>query len=285
MNLIGKIFIVLIFIMSLMFATFSIMVYTTHVNWRHEILRTPAEVARHPAARLQIPARASPYGKRSLNTDKLASLTKQLNAEKAAKIQALAKSEATIQALSAEKKTIEDQLKAKETELATNTDTLRATQTNLSNLTAEVKKLRNDVADSQRETDEQIKKATALTDKLAVATGQLTVLKERNEQLTIDVTKAKQLLPKGVTLESPVDASTVKVSGQIAAVSRTKVELSIGSDDGVRVGQDLDVYRGDKYVGRVKIIDVRPDNSVGTILTEYQQLPIQRGDNVASNLK
>ncbi len=219
MNLIGKIFIVLIFIMSLMFATFSIMVYTTHVNWRQEILRTPAEVrgAQQPGYKFQLEQARTENAR--LN-DELASLTNQLNAEKAAKIQALAKSEATIQALSAEKKTIEEQLKAKETELATNTATLQATQTNLSNLTAEVKKLRNDVADSQRETDEQIKKATALTDKLAVATGQLTVLKERNEQLAIDVTKAKQLLPKGVTLESPVDASTVKVSGQIAAVSR-----------------------------------------------------------------
>ncbi len=284
MNLIGKIFIVLIFVMSLMFATFSIMVYTTHVNWRQEIVRTPSETrgTQQPGYKYQLEQARAESAR--LN-DEISSLNTQLNAEKAAKIQALAKSEATIQALSAEKKTADDQLKAKETELAANTETLRATQANLSNLTGEVKKLRDEVADAQRETDEQIKKATSLTDKLAIATGQLAVLKERNEQLAIDVTKAKQLLPKGVTLEMPIDASTVKVSGQIAAVSRTKVELSIGSDDGVRVGQDLDIYRGDKYVGRVKIIDVRPDNSVGSILTEYQQLPIQRGDNVASNLK
>jgi hypothetical protein len=35
----------------------------------------------------------------------------------------------------------------------------------------------------------------------------------------------------------------------------------------------------------VRIVDARPDNAVGTILTEYQQLPIQRGDNVSSRLK
>ncbi len=219
--------------------------------------------------------------------DQINALSLQLNAEKAAKIQALAKAEAVIQTLSSQYKNAEDQLKAKESALATATATLQATQANLSNLTGEVKKLRDEVADAQRETDDQIKKATSLTDKLAIATGQLATLKERNEQLATDVNNAKMLLKgagTGVNIESPVDASTVKVSGLIAAVSHTKVELSIGTDDGVRVGQQLDVYRGDKYVGRVKIIDTRPDNSVGAILTEYQQLPIQRGDNVASHL-
>ena len=102
MNLIGKIFIVLIFIMSLMFATFSIMVYTTHVNWRQEILRTPAEVrgAQQPGYKFQLEQARTENAR--LN-DELASLTNQLNAEKAAKIQALAKSEATIQALTRRK--------------------------------------------------------------------------------------------------------------------------------------------------------------------------------------
>ncbi len=39
MNLVGKIFVVLIFVMSIVFAAFSIMVYATHTNWRQEILR------------------------------------------------------------------------------------------------------------------------------------------------------------------------------------------------------------------------------------------------------
>ncbi|HEY2881954.1 MAG TPA: hypothetical protein VGJ15_05960, partial [Pirellulales bacterium] len=43
MNLVGKIFVVLIFIMSIMFAAFSIMVYSTHKNWRDEIVRTSAD--------------------------------------------------------------------------------------------------------------------------------------------------------------------------------------------------------------------------------------------------
>ena len=43
-DLAGKIFVVLIFLMSLVFASFAIMHYTSHRNWRDEILRKPAEV-------------------------------------------------------------------------------------------------------------------------------------------------------------------------------------------------------------------------------------------------
>ena len=40
MNLVGKIFVVCIFVMSMVFASFAIMVYATHTNWRDEIYRT-----------------------------------------------------------------------------------------------------------------------------------------------------------------------------------------------------------------------------------------------------
>jgi chromosome segregation ATPase len=210
----------------------------------------------------------------------------QLNAEKAAKIQALGKLEEMNGSLKREYATKNEQLKAKETELAANTVALHTAEKNLADLTTEVQTLRNEIAASQHETDEQIKRAISLNDRLAVASGQLSVFKERNEQLVMDVSKAKQLLTNlHMSLEDPIDASKITVNGVITAVSRTQVELSIGVDDGVRIGQELDIYRGSKYVGRVRVIDTRPDNAVAAILTEYQQYPIQRGDNVASRLK
>ena len=181
-------------------------------------------------------------------------------------------------------KTDESNLKA--TVLAANTDALHAAEKNIEDLTREVKNLRTEIAGSQRETDEQIKLANSLNDKLVVANGQLSVYKERTDKLVMDVSKAKQLLTNlHMSLEDPVDAHNINVNGVISAVSRTQVELSIGIDDGVRVGQDLDIYRGNKYVGRVRVIETKPDSSVATILTEYQQYEIQRGDHVASRLK
>ena len=43
MNLVGKIFVVLIFVMSLVFMAFSIATYATHRNWRDEVLGNQAK--------------------------------------------------------------------------------------------------------------------------------------------------------------------------------------------------------------------------------------------------
>ena len=40
MNLVGKIFVFLIFCMSVVFMSFAVMIYATHKNWREEVLRT-----------------------------------------------------------------------------------------------------------------------------------------------------------------------------------------------------------------------------------------------------
>ena len=39
MNLVGKIFVFLIFCMSVVFMSFAVMIYATHKNWRDEVLR------------------------------------------------------------------------------------------------------------------------------------------------------------------------------------------------------------------------------------------------------
>jgi septal ring factor EnvC (AmiA/AmiB activator) len=285
MNLVGRIFVVLILIMSIVFATFSIMVYATHTNWREEIMRTAAEVRGNQTLGYKERLKEAREENAKLTNDRN-EMELQLTAEKTAKIQALAKLEAANGALTTENAEKSKQLAAKEKELEANTNALHVAQNNLSNLTAEVQKLRDDIAASQRETDEQIKKSTDLADKLAVASGVLANLQERNTQLTMDVSKAKTILKGlGMSIEDPADASTIPVAGIITAVSTSKVELSIGTDDGVRIGQQLDIYRRDKYVGRVKVVEVKADTAVAAILPEYQQFPIQRGDNVGSQLQ
>ncbi len=43
MNLVGKIFVVLILVMSLVFMSFSVVVYATHNNWREVAFRPESE--------------------------------------------------------------------------------------------------------------------------------------------------------------------------------------------------------------------------------------------------
>ena len=44
MNIIGKIFVFAVFVMSLVFMSFAVAVYSTHTNWQAEIQRTADQV-------------------------------------------------------------------------------------------------------------------------------------------------------------------------------------------------------------------------------------------------
>ena len=58
-----------------------------------------------------------------------------------------------------------------------------------------------------------------------------------------------------------------------------------GGDDGVQMGHFLEVYRDDEYLGRVQVISVKPDRSVGRVIREFKRGDIQPGDRVATRLK
>jgi hypothetical protein len=282
MNLVGKIFTVCIFVMSLVFASFSIMVYATHTNWKDEIER-----------KTQVGNKGIGWKERDkLNKEEIARLTNERNdlelkltGEKQALSQALAKVESEYQSLQKKFVTVNEQLVQKDKDLDSSTNTLKTAQDNLTQATGEVTKLRDANASLQKETDAQIKKAIDLADKLAKSNGDLTVVKERNEQMTLDLDNARRLLQSvGMTIKDPSDANRIPVSGKITSIGRDKVEISIGMDDGVRVGQELDVSRGSVYVGRVKVVEAQPDKAIATVLAKYQQVPIQHDDFVGSEL-
>ena len=74
--------------------------------------------------------------------------------------------------------------------------------------------------------------------------------------------------------------------GKILAVNaEDMVEVSIGSHDGLKVGNKLEVFRGSKYLGRVKVVRLDDNRAVAEILKDFKQGQMQKGDDVASRLK
>ncbi|MCA9074124.1 MAG: hypothetical protein KDA93_03755 [Planctomycetaceae bacterium] len=61
------------------------------------------------------------------------------------------------------------------------------------------------------------------------------------------------------------------------------VEISIGTDDGVKVDDLFDVYRNDEQLGRLKIVQVSADRAVAKITKLNDSKILRRGDNVLSN--
>lgn len=64
--------------------------------------------------------------------------------------------------------------------------------------------------------------------------------------------------------------------------NRTLVEISVGQDDGLINEHTMTVYRGDKYLGRIRLVDVRPDKSVGVVVDTAPNSVIQVEDHVTT---
>src|SRR6202035_3848526 len=116
--------------------------------------------------------------------------------------------------------------------------------------------LRNDIRDAIKQVDEQLKIATETEDKLHIALGQLADLKKRNEQISNQYAAAVLVLRKynvSITTSDSPTGEVPMLRGEILAIdNEDRVEVSLGSDDGLREGNTLEVYRGNKYLGRMQ---------------------------------
>ncbi|MFO0917066.1 MAG: hypothetical protein U0872_01985 [Planctomycetaceae bacterium] len=62
------------------------------------------------------------------------------------------------------------------------------------------------------------------------------------------------------------------------------VEISVGSDDDLREGHRLTVFRGDQYLGVIQITKVSKDVAVGRVIDRMPNRTIKVGDNVSTKL-
>jgi len=86
-------------------------------------------------------------------------------------------------------------------------------------------------------------------------------------------------------LESPptVEGEVKRVDAQ-----SKKIEITIGSDDGLVPGHELHVYRTKpraEYLGKIRIQSTDPDQAVGIVISKIQGKRIQEGDHVSSTIR
>src|SRR5262249_60847375 len=81
------------------------------------------------------------------------------------------------------------------------------------------------------------------------------------------------------------------VMGEVKRVdwSNRRIEITVGSDDGLVPGHELFVYRvkpRPEYLGKMAIVAVDPDQAVGKVVgNTYQGKKIKEGDIVSSTIK
>lgn len=271
MNFVGKILVVLIFLMSVAFMSFAIAVYGTHQNWKE---KAEAEAAKVSVAQQEV---------QRLDEEKL-KLQEDLKAEIGAREQALAKLETERKALAdqyAEMVKQRDALQAKDKETVA---TLDAAQQNLARLTGEVEGLRTEIREAQGQRDTHFERVVELTDQIHQVQGEVKRLDERGVQLATQLASAKLVLDRhGLHKDMSVDGIPPQLRGKVLAVNRDNmIEVSLGTDDGLRAGHTLEVFRGTKYLGRVEVLQATTDRAVGKIIPGFKKGVIQKDDDVAT---
>jgi cell division protein FtsB len=281
MTLVGKIFTVLILIMSIVFMSFSVMVFATHRNWKlYADNATPG-----PGQKLGLKQQYEQLQAKKREADtQLESLRSQLAQEQAGRKQALAslqvranQSEEALRNLQSQY----DQLSAQHTNA---TEVAKTAQTRLEMLESENGGLREKLITVERDLDKKFLDVVSLTEKLAQAESQRRTLEERHTEAASQIAQMKTVLDaKGLTADALVAHIPPRVEGVVLEVSGGDlIEISIGADDGLREGHPLHVYRGNSYIGQIEIRRTGPDRAVGQIKKDMQRGQIKRGDRVTS---
>jgi hypothetical protein len=284
MNLIGKIFIVLIFVLALSFMILAVLVYATHRNYREEIMKEPSGL------RFQL---KNLREENKTLSDSLDKTKKELETERTDKINALAKletevvqSQQDLSQLQKEKATLTDDLRR-------DVAAMKAAQDESNKFGEEAKVLRGDIEKAQMDRRMHEKEVGRLTDESHQLRNDVKLLKERNTTLTADLTKAKLVLRHfGMSPDTNIAGTAPQVDGIVEAVpGEGLVEINLGSDDGLMQGHKLDVVRvgsagsKPKYVGRIEVVHLTADRAVCRIDPKYQKSDVQVDDRVYSKLQ
>lgn len=282
MTFVGRILVVVHLILSVIFMAFAGAVFTAHTNFAKK-----AKTAADALAKVQDElkgARGEAEKQKSADDLKIKELLGQvteLSGERTGLQQKIA-------GLETENKNLNNLFDAERemARLSTEESTDRTAESTLQRTkNAELYQSRNEIfAD--------LKKAE---DKIFAMDLQRQQIEEKYSNLLRDVAVmraflASKQLPTDVkqmasTAQPPTDVEGVVLDYRKAERGSNEfVEISIGSDDDLRIGHRLTVYNNDKYLGTIQLQKVTPDRAVGLVIKKTKNTTIKKGDNVSTKL-
>lgn len=275
MTFVGKLLTVLILICSIFVTAVAVMLAASQQNWKVEALAN-----KQKAESLQKLLRASEGEVERIRTS--------LERERVTSRLALQRSQVQLQV---ERQRIASNEQRLAAELAKSQEKLRIIAQNearLEELKRENETLRDRTNELTTSLHSTLTRVTALTDENYRLEGDLVRLTERNGQLANDVAQIEKVMTAyGLDRGSLTAHIPPKVEGRITSVSATVnglVELSLGEDDGIRVGHRLDVFRDSKFLGTVIVKSVTHNRATAEIVPELNEAPIRENDRVTTEL-
>jgi uncharacterized protein YlxW (UPF0749 family) len=272
-NVLGKIFVFGVFVMSLMLMSFAVAIYSSHVNWQEVAKKKQEELDKLKAEEA------------SLNQE-ITRLTANVASSEAARDQVIAKFQQALIEKDKELTTLKSARDDKLTEMQKKIADLATVEADLTRAREEVAKLQAEVRDRQQKVDAQVTRAAEIAGQLHEKESFLEIANERKSQLEKQVAQARLLLKQnGLSLDSLPKDRVPTMNGVVMAVADDAIEVSLGFDDGLQTGHQIEVYRNDEYLGRAIVKSVKPDRAIAVLVREYSRGIVQRGDKVTTRLK
>jgi hypothetical protein len=289
MNLVGKIFVVFIFVMALVFMALTLAVYTTQRNWRDVVMQPEATPTKDLGLKPQLARIRRDFDE--LKNVKEA-VDRELAAEKTARTAAVAKLETDLVLAVKEKNSMQAGRAELEKRTRDAEAALNATQKNCTDYRTQLDKLRVDLLNAVQDRDKIFIDLVKRNDELIQATNKKDDLDKQLVEAAKELAKAKECLRYyDINMNSDYkNANPPKVDGIVTGVLESGlIEISLGSDHGLRKGHVLQVYRVNggqsTYVGRVEVVKVDPSRSACKIDPKYQNSNVMVNDRVASKIE
>lgn len=282
MNAVGKMLVVLQLCMSLLFICFAGAAYSVQGNWKQK-----ANIADNKVADLERDINAA----RQDNERLLGEATRSQEAAERERDELRSERDALIERAETADALLADLRQERDKALAENklaADEARARRTEATDLRKENASLTTALADHLKEIRE-------LEDQVIRDAQQLRSYKGSEQDNLHEIARLTGILrSRNISLNTRVAGdlpiAAEKVDGRVTdrllnnAGTQEFVHVTIGSNDGVEQEMVLTVYRKDKYICDVRVIDVQPDSASAIVIPRSRQSTVKRGDYVTTEL-
>jgi len=286
MNLVGKILVVALLVMSLVFASLTLAVHATHTNWLLRVTNTDKSKGQQGLVQ-DLADRDSELQRKTTQLTDMQRLQERTLREYEVRVAQQESQNQELLAVRLNLQTENTQLAGKLKEAISAADTsaklLEKTQ-------EENKVIREENVVTKKARDDNHTQLVAREDQLAQAKGEWARLEARNKQLLAQLAQYRLALQNA---NVNLNLQTPAVQGLVTKTHTTEkmVEINLGTDHGLREGDLMDVYRlgttlaSTAYLGQIRLFKMDKTTAVGSVIPDKLKGTIQENDHVATRIK
>ncbi|MDO4570520.1 MAG: hypothetical protein Q4D38_09075 [Planctomycetia bacterium] len=262
MNLVGKIFIVLIFVFSLVLMTLSVSVYISHQNWRRMVENTTPNAGYPLGLRPQLEALEKENQALQTEDTRLQDALQKERTDRVAKVTALERERDRFQS---EYEKVCAELEETQKQLALHAENAKRNAEKAEQLEQDNARQVEQIAASLDAKNREREINRVLYSRLTDIETALRNSEARKTDLTREIAKLNEVCQYLNLQTYRATAPPSGLTGSVRAASANgNVEITVGSDDGVLAGHRFNVLSpdGTRYLGVVEVVEIRPDFSI-----------------------